>query len=340
MYPYKVDAADLMQLMTKTIEAGTPIADILQQLELPTNLLDDPKQLVGMEDAWRIMLAAQNAVHEETLLMSSRPLRRGTTRLVFSSLQSCETLEEGLNALADNYNIIHGGQFNTVHKSGHTIRYCVDDREFHYQSQSSHLAIEFALIKIHCVLSLLCSQPLHLLHMHSKREVLPSHSHHLLLFDTALQTKQNQYELCYAASDAQRPLNHSIDLELVDMAHDHYIDLLKQQTQDLTHSFAQECLHQIRLLSAKQQLANQELIAAQFHISVATLRRRLGAQGFNFRQLLDKVNGELALNGLNEGRRAQDIANSLGYSDERSFKRAFKRWFKVSPAQYIKQLKQ
>lgn len=337
MNNYRIAAADLMNLMAKTIEAGAPIAEILQQLNLAPQLLNQPQQLVDMEDAWRIMIASQNAVHEESHLMSSRPLRRGTTRLVFSSLQHCHTVEEGLNALADNYNIIHGGQFNFVRKQGKSISYCVDDSQFHYQAQPSPLAIEFALIKIHCALSFLSGRPLRLLRMQTKRETLPEHHHHLLLFDTQLQVGQPQYELAYCAEQAQLPLRQTTDIDIAGNIYAHYLSLLQQrQNNNFDDDYVQACLHKIRLHSAQHGLVNQELVAAELNTSVATLRRRLSQQGLNFRELLDKVNSELAVNGLHEGRSINEIANTLGYSDERSFKRAFKRWYRVSPAEYLK----
>ena len=334
---YSVEARDLMSLMAKTIEAGTDVADILNQLDLPPQLLDQPGQLVAMEDAWRIIVANQNAVHEETHLMSSRPLRRGTTRLVFSSLNHCRDMEAGLNALADNYNIIHGGQFNSVHKHGSCISYEVDDSQFHYQGQPSPLAIEFALLKIHCALSFLSGRQLKLLRMSTKRPQLPKHRHHLLLFDTQLQCGQDRYELAYAADQAQLTLSVDDDIDIAGNIYAHYLSLLQQRQNDgFEDDFCRQCLALIRRHSAQQTIANQEMIAAELNTSVATLRRHLSKQGLSFRKLVDKVNSELAVNYLHEQHSNAEIANRLGYSDERSFKRAFKRWYSLSPASYIK----
>lgn len=336
MANYSIATPDLTQLMAKTIEAGASLEGILQQLQLAPDLLEQDEGLIPLEDAWRILIANQNAINEESHLISSRPLRQGSTRLVFSSLHQCTDLEQALNSLADNYNIIHGGQFNSVHKHGNHIHYRVDDRNFHYQAQPSPLAIEFALIRIHCALSILNGTPLTLASMNTRRQQLPDHEHHLLLFDTDINTKQDYYQLSYpipkqnfaAASDECPDLSGNI--------YAHYLSLLQQTQQHHSPDFVIQCLDKIRQHSAHYDLANQEIIAAEFNTSVASLRRKLKHHGSSFRQLLDKVNSETAIDMIHNGHHVAVIADTLGYSDERSFKRAFKRWHQLSPAAFIK----
>lgn len=338
MSQYHIAGNDLLDLMAKTIEVGTSIDDILLLLDLPNTLLDDPNNLIEMGDAWRIMLASQNAVHEESHLISSRPLRRGSTRLVFSSLQQCETLEQGLQSLADNYNIIHGGQFNLVRKHGRCISYCVDDSEFHYQNQAIPLAIEFALISIHCTLSYLCKKPLKLKRICSKRMLLPDHNHHLNIFQAPLKLQHGQYELAYDIDQAQLPLQHDINEDISANLYSHYQYFLNFKKESQSSSFLQICQEKIHQASAKHVLVSQDWIASELNISIATLRRRLKEEGSNYRQILDNCNSALACQHLQSGLDISDTAFRLGYSDERSFKRAFKRWHSLSPAEYIRKI--
>ncbi len=338
MSQYRIAANDLLSLMAKAIEAGASVADILKQLKLPSKLLDKPNHLIEMGDAWRIMLASQNAVHEESHLISSRPLRRGSTRLVFSSLQQCETLEQGLQSLAENYNIIHGGQFNLVRKQGRCLSYCVDDSEFHYLNQAIPLAIEFALISIHCTLSYLCKKPLKLKRVCSKRILLPDHNHHLNIFQAPLKLQQNQYELAYDIDQANLPLQHNVNEDISANLYSHYQYFLNFKSESHDVSFLQICQEKIYQASAKHVLVSQEWIASELNISVATLRRRLNEAGSNYRQILDSCNSALACQHLQSGLNINNTALRLGYSDERSFKRAFKRWHNLSPAEYIKQI--
>jgi AraC-like DNA-binding protein len=80
-------------------------------------------------------------------------------------------------------------------------------------------------------------------------------------------------------------------------------------------------------------------IASELHLSERTLQRRLQEEATSFVQLLDETRRELAEQHL--GRLQLSLAQAaylLGFADQRSFFRACKRWFKVSPGQYRSRL--
>lgn len=334
---YCVEVKDLMDLMEKSIEQGMSLATLLRELDLPPDYLDDPATLINMDDCWRIIIANQNAIDEESHLMSSRPLKRGTSRLVFSSLYHCQTLLEGLQVLAQTYNIIHGGDYNFVRKRGNVLSYIVDDRNFHYCVKPNALAIEFALLKIHCAISYLTGRQLKLVRMATKRKTLPAHHHHLHLFDTKLLVGRDYYELAYESGQAELPFHIKDQVDIAGNIYAHYLSMLQHRHRDLFDDrFLQQVMNQIRQGSTSPGIADQESVAKEMGMSVATLRRRLSRHQLNFRQLLDKVNSELAVNHLHEQMAPADVAEKLGYSDVRSFKRAFRRWYGLSPAAYAK----
>jgi len=80
-------------------------------------------------------------------------------------------------------------------------------------------------------------------------------------------------------------------------------------------------------------------VASELCLSERTLQRRLQEEATSFVQLLDDTRRELAEQYL--GRLQLSLAQAaylLGFSDQRSFFRACKRWFKVSPGQYRSRL--
>ena len=96
-----------------------------------------------------------------------------------------------------------------------------------------------------------------------------------------------------------------------------------------------DLLGQVRAAIEAQlsQMPDLEMIAAALDVHPRTLRRRLTARGFTFRQLLDETRREAAERAV----RAQDqsltqIALELGFSELSAFSRAHRRWFGVSPA--------
>ena len=70
-------------------------------------------------------------------------------------------------------------------------------------------------------------------------------------------------------------------------------------------------------------------------VSPRTLARRLTREGSGFRRLREEVFAELAARQLAEsGMSVESIAQSLGYCDSAAFRKAFRRWYGASPAEY------
>ena len=76
-------------------------------------------------------------------------------------------------------------------------------------------------------------------------------------------------------------------------------------------------------------------VASQLGMSLRTLARRLETEGTTFRELLDDVRQQLAVEQV--GRRAAtftEITDQLGFSHVAAFHRAFRRWTGQTPGQY------
>ena len=80
-----------------------------------------------------------------------------------------------------------------------------------------------------------------------------------------------------------------------------------------------------------------EDIAEELGLSKRTLQRQLAAESTTFRDLLDIYRQEQALSMLREGERdLANVAYSLGYNEQSSFIRAFRRWTGTSPSRWLK----
>ena len=85
------------------------------------------------------------------------------------------------------------------------------------------------------------------------------------------------------------------------------------------------------------ELLNQESIAEPLNISGRTLQRKLAEEGTSFKELLDDVRQELALRYLTASDMSiSELTFMLGFVDQSSFSRAFKRWTGQTPSQYRK----
>lgn len=72
-------------------------------------------------------------------------------------------------------------------------------------------------------------------------------------------------------------------------------------------------------------------VAKQFGLSGRTLQRRLADEGHSFDDLVDAARRSRALSLLSTRTSLAEIAFALGYADQSSFQRAFRRWTKTTP---------
>lgn len=77
-----------------------------------------------------------------------------------------------------------------------------------------------------------------------------------------------------------------------------------------------------------------EATAEFFNISERTLQRRLQHEGITFFELQEEAKKQMAEAWLREGLSAETVSDRLGFSDRRSFCRAFKRWTGCTPSRF------
>ena len=78
--------------------------------------------------------------------------------------------------------------------------------------------------------------------------------------------------------------------------------------------------------------AGQETVARRLNRSLSTLQRQLQAEGLSYRTVVDTTRRSLAEAYLGDKRFSQaEIAYLLGFSDQSSFSRAYRRWTGQSP---------
>ena len=92
------------------------------------------------------------------------------------------------------------------------------------------------------------------------------------------------------------------------------------------------------LLSDPSQARTALAIADQLHISARTLHRQLKEEGATLQQIKDEVRFERARELLHRTRRpVKQVADAVGFRNEKSFIRAFSTWTGLTPAAYRSQ---
>lgn len=155
---------------------------------------------------------------------------------------------------------------------------------------------------------------------------------HQRLFNCPLRFDQpcNAIHFPRAYLDAPLREKNPVMLQLMDQ---HAEQLLRQHQPENTYG-----LDRVRRVIADLLIEGTptiEQIAAQVERSSRSLQRELAAAGWTYKDLLDDVRQQLAVQYMRAGHLSNlEIAFALGFSEQSSFQRAFKRWTGLPPGQY------
>lgn len=124
--------------------------------------------------------------------------------------------------------------------------------------------------------------------------------------------------------------------------HENYLLAMQQCETMLTDMQGQALNYRTRLkklmLSHPPGTLSEENAAAELFVSKRTLARKLTDEGSSFRQIREQLLSQQAADYLRQSSLSVEaIAALLNYHDSANFRRAFKRWFGVSPSHFRQQ---
>lgn len=331
-----VAISPLLEFMrTSSLSSG----DILHAAGLGPDTLDPASHpSLALSDYFRICEQMAMQTGDETMHVSMRPLMLGTSEFVQAQLRACGTLADVMEVIAKSYNVIHGHRYNQVRKKSGVISFVIDDREFPYTLDHDDafviLSTECLLIYVHALMLSLpnVEQQIPLRAIRTRSSGKPSGCTHLSFWGVPVRYHAPVFALQYDASieniavdpERSRMLASRTIYGVVAAALDR-IDPSAMPARSLSERVAQHIA---------SGLSDQAKVAAAMGMSVASLRRHLVEDGVQFRDLRSDILNRIARDRIAEGRAVADIAEELGFSDGRSFARAFRQWNGLSPAEY------
>lgn len=307
-------------------------------LSLP-RIMDDlglqERSQLSIVDFLRILESFAIELRDESLHMSKRPLLPGTNDHVLANLSHCNTLLDAMQQLASSYNFIHGGAYNRVEVKDREVIYVIDDRNFPYldDSNSEHIRfnLECVLLFVHGIICSLC-KPIKV-ELNKLQSRIPCKAQSILLaaFPTLpIRCTAPYYVLHYPVDLINVKLNIENNSLLTSaLVYSQLQQALVNEPDSHEHFLAKV----ISVLEAG--FYSQEVVAARMACSVATLRRKLAECNTSFRKVRERVLNQEAKMLLSQHINLDDIAHRLGFSDARSFNRAFKTWNGMTPRDFI-----
>lgn len=338
--PLAVSAARIRPLIDMAGNAKLDLAGVLKDARLPATFsASEADGAVALASFFRLQQAVSRALEDEACKMSERQLMPGTTDFVLSRLSGCRSLAEAMRELATYYNLIHGGEYNTVRKKGGLIVFSSDDRNFPYTIEDEdylRFSMECVQIWLHSMLASISEETADaaLRRVSIRREKGPASDAHLAFWRAPIRHGEATYVLEYDDALMEREIAMPAGEPLTaSRVYEEAILLIERREGGAPSPLS--IAAKVRAALAKNAVGgalDQKRAATMLDMSVATLRRRLADEGVSFRDLRRDALNDAAKAMLSKRRAIAEIADELGFSDFRSFNRAFRDWNGVTPS--------
>jgi len=297
----------------------------------------EPNQHLLLTDYFRLLHRLAELTNEETMAMSDRPLMAGAFFYVLQQATKLSNFEALIQHFAHSFNMLHGGNYNHVFYRGDRIVYAIDVEGFPYpfdlSAQEQSTLMDCVLILVHTIFTMCVGQALNKTlreirtRSHFRKSQTPPYQ--LGFWPCLVVPDCSVFELEYSLSAA----NLVVDISVEDLPSEYDIYLAIANRVDVARGDSRQSLgivEKIQKLIARSNLSENE-VAARLDISVRTLRRQLQEAKTNFKTIRATTLNEHAKRLLGQNYLVEEVAERLGYSDSRSFRRAFVRWNDVTP---------
>lgn len=328
---------DVVHGIKNSLDGKMSLSELSQRLGLPFDLSSGKVDEVLLSTFLAIMSALAEIHHDESCNFSERPKISGSSQFILDQMSTCRTLKEALFKLTEVSNFLNGAVYSKVQETDDKLLILIDDAKFPYKFGDTNFLycyVECLLIKLHCAIQYCVGSENTLALPYVSMKRAPSElAKHLRFWQGRIKYQSRTYVMSYDAEIGDIPLHLP--------AHGLTLRGLSQYTSQMISN--SEAFHIPITVSGRVKklisdgLNSQQEVSRALGMSITTMRRRLLEEGTSFREERKVIQRELSANMLESGMSAEDVTEKLGFSDLRSFSRAFKDWHGATPVQYQKQ---
>jgi AraC-like DNA-binding protein len=320
--------SDLREVLLEGGHDDKSISRVCSLAGLPEHTLANPKGHLSLNTVWKLFSANVSILGDSLSGLGSQKLGVGATEIITSRAMHEANFGDALIAFADASNTVapdlklkvrqrHGGlHFSVIFPDGMTA--------------ARQTFLEIVSLYWHCIFCWFLGELPPVIRVSTSAFRKGTRTHVMSSFGCPILFSGAGIELVYAKGLSKQSINppplKNYRSEVFTI-----LDRLIEAHQDGVNNDG--VLNYVRR-ALQSGVSNQATIAASAGMSVATLRRRLALSGTDFRTQKYKSLGDQALQLIQQGKTADEIAERLGYSEARSFRRAFQSQFGESPSEY------
>ena len=314
-------------------ENNYPQQQALERAGINPAVINNPTQRVHTDQVARLFKTVQETLDDEFMGFTQTHCKVGLFATMAELVSHCSTLGELLDKAVNFYNLVSNDIPMKLSRSqGSAV---LSFQMTQPQLDPQHFMAEFWLVIWHRFPSWYIGEPIRLQETHFTFGA-PQHRDELqIMFPSQLQFNRSANRLIFDAQYLDKPLVRS-DQELATYVQNAPADVMTIPGADTTLEAQIERMigqrHPDRLV-----FAPIHELAKELGVSSQTLHRRLKESATSYQKIKDNLRREVAIHKLvNERLSVEQVAEIVGFTESRSFTRAFKHWTGLTPREYCK----
>jgi AraC-like DNA-binding protein len=332
MHPTPPTVATMSTLaMLRTVESrGFEIRDLLAAAALARETVEDPDARLPAGTVMALWNALRERSGDPALQLTAPTiLPFGAYRVIDYMVDASATVGEGIGRFARFFRLIADAMRLSIETEG-------DERRLHLAradgSAVPALYADYVFAALVGRIRMKVRPELRVLRVEMRRDAPAEPAPYARCFQAPVRFGAAADRLCFDSVEWDTPLRNA-DAALARLLEEH-ARMLAARLPDNVGAFQAAVRTAVAAALPDTQAAT---VARALHVSTRTLQRRLSVDGTTFRAVSDAARGDLADAYLTDPRVSiVEVAFLLGFSDQSSFNRAFRRWTGVSPGTWRK----
>jgi len=312
-------------------QQGHNVDQLISKAGISDSLLNRPESRVHEAQMTNLIQAVWALLNDEFMGFTASPCKPGCFAMMCELISHCNTTDAMF---------IKGLRFYSLVTDDIAMKYrqLENSREFvvnmdHPELDPEHFYLEFWLVIWHRLISWLIGKRIKLQSVHFAYSE-PAHAKEFKpQFDCPCYFDEAETKICFSAQFSGLPPVRS-QRELAHFLKRSPADLMTIPGNDDSLSMKVRSL----LLTEVERLGyfpKFDDLVVDLHLSPQTARRKLKDEGSSYQKIKDATRCDIAIEKLKVQKMSiNDVAELLGFSEPRSFTRAFKHWTGMTPGQY------
>jgi AraC-like DNA-binding protein len=323
-------AATSTLAMVRTAEArGTHTADLLQAAGVARELLDDPDARLPGHTVLEIWNALRQRTGDPALqLAAPASLPFGAYRVIDYLVGASATVGDGVQRFASYFRLIAEAIDLTIADEGEEHCLCLAMAD---GSAVPPVYVDYVFAALITRIRMQIRPGVQVRRVEFRQPEPASPAPYAAIFRAPVRFGAAADRLCFSAEEWHAPMDNA-DASLARLLEDHARMLAERVPREGSDFLARV---QKAIASEMPNGGSAHAVSRALNVSIRTLQRKLVLAGTTFREVSDAVRARLAQEYLTDPRVSiAEVALLLGFSEQASFNRAFRRWTRESPGRW------